>query len=69
MFHTQCGQMMPDLWNVTKPLEVQFRQLVHQSNNKSNGDRKGKRSNCFEEIGGQEHKSRRDQQSSRQPLI
>ena len=33
--------MMPAVWNVAKPLEVEYRQSIHQSRDQSNSGRKG----------------------------
>ena len=46
-----CGQMMPAVWKVAKPLEVEYRQPVHRSSDQSNSGRKEiEKSSCGEEI-------------------
>ena len=32
--------MLPDVWNVAEPLEVEYRQAIHQSSDQSNSGRK-----------------------------
>ena len=57
--------MMPDVWKVAEPLEVEYRQPVQQSNDQSNSGRKEiEKQPCGEVIKGQESRSRRDRQSS-----
>ena len=57
---------MPDVWNVAKPLEVEYRQPICQSSGQSNSGRKEKeRQPCGEETESRELRSRRDHQSSR----
>ena len=34
--------MLPDVWNVAKPLEVEYRRSIHQSSDQSNSGRKEK---------------------------
>ena len=57
--------MMPDVWNMAEPLEIEYRQLVCQSSNQSDSGREeiGKQP-CGEEIEGQDSRSRWDHQSS-----
>ena len=31
-----CGQMLPAVWNVAKPLEVEYKRPIHQSSDQSN---------------------------------
>ena len=64
-FHTNsCGQIMPAVWNVAEPLEVEYRRPIHQSSNQSNSGRKGiEKPPCGEETEGQESRSRRGRQS------
>ena len=38
--HNNCWQMMPDVWNVAEPLEMEYRQPVHQSSDQSSCNRK-----------------------------
>ena len=38
--HSSCGQMMPAVWNVAEPLEVEYRRSIHQSIDQSNSGRK-----------------------------
>ena len=46
--------MVLDMWNVAEPLEVGYRQPVHQSNDQNNNDKKGKDKQPFtSEIEGQ----------------
>ena len=54
-FHTNsCGQMLADVWNVAKPLEVEYRRPIHQSSDQSNSVRKEKvKPPCGEETEGQ----------------
>ena len=61
-FHTiVVGQMLPDVWNVAKPLKVEYRRPIHQSSDQSNSSRKGKvKPPCAEETEGQEWRFRRD---------
>ena len=62
--------MTPAVWNVAKPLEVEYRWPIHQSSNQSNNIRKDiEKPPCGEETEGQESRSRRDHQSSGWPLI
>ena len=57
--------MMPAMWNMAEPLEVEYRQPVLQSSDQSNSGRKEiKKPPCGEETEGQESKSKRDHQSS-----
>ena len=57
--------MMHDVWNLAKPLEVEYRQPVCQSIDQSNSDRKEiEKQLRDEEIEVQESRSRRDHQSS-----
>ena len=37
-----CGQMTPDVRNMVEPLEVEYRQPIHQNSNQSNSDKKGR---------------------------
>ena len=61
-----CGQMLPDVWNVAEPLEVEYRHPIHQNSDQSNSGRKEiVKPPCIEETEGQESRSRRDHQSSR----
>ena len=47
--------MLPNVWNVAEPLEVEYRQLIHQSSDQSNSGRKEKvKPSCGEETEGQE---------------
>ena len=63
--HNSCGQMMPVVWNVAEPLEVEYRWPIHQSSDQSTGSRKEiEMPPCGEETEGQESRSRRDHQSS-----
>ena len=63
--HNSCGQMLPDVWNVAEPLEVEYRRPFHQSSDQSNsGRREIVKTPCGEETEGQELRSRRDHQSS-----
>ena len=39
--HNSCGQMLPDVWNVDEPLEVEYRRPIHQNSDQSNSGRKG----------------------------
>ena len=58
--------MMPAVWSVAEPLEVEYKQPIHQSSDQSNNSRKEiEKQPCDEEIEGQESRSRRDHQSSR----
>ena len=58
--------MMPAVWNVAKPLEVEYRQPIHQSSGQSNSGRKEMENSPHgEETEGQESRSSRDHQSSR----
>ena len=62
--HNSCGQMMPAVWNVAEPLEVEYRLPIHQSSDQSNSGRKViEKSPCGEETEGQESRSRRGRQS------
>ena len=36
------GQILPDVWNVAEPLEVEYRQTIHPSSDQSNNGRKEK---------------------------
>ena len=57
--------MMPAVWNVAEPLEVEYRLPVLQSSDQSNSGRKEiEKSPCGEETEGQELRSRRDHKSS-----
>ena len=57
--------MMPDVWDVAEPLEVEYRQPIHQSSDQSNSVRKEiEKPPCGEETESQELRSRRDHQSS-----
>ena len=63
--HNSHGQMLPDVWNVAEPLEVEYRQPIHQSSDQSNsGRREIVKPPCAEETEGQESRSRWDHQSS-----
>ena len=42
--HNNCGQVMPDAWNVAEPLEVKYRKPIRQRSDQSN------RSNPVAEI-------------------
>ena len=45
--------MLPDVWNVAEPLEVEYRQPIHQSSDQSNSGRKEKvKPPCGEEDRG-----------------
>ena len=56
--------MMPAVWNVAEPLEVEYRQPILQSSDQSNSSRKEiEKPPCSEETEGQESRSRRDHQS------
>ena len=58
--------MMPAMWNVAEPLEVEDRWPIHQSSDQSNsGIKEIEKSPCSEETEDQESRSRSDQQSSR----
>ena len=48
-----CGQMMPDMWNMAGPSEVEYRQLIHQSSDQSNNSKEIEKQPCSEEIDGQ----------------
>ena len=62
--------MMPDVWNMAKTLEVEYRQPICQSSDQSNSGRKEtEKQPCGKEREGQESRSRRDHQSSGEPLI
>ena len=62
--------MMSDIWNMAKPLEVEYRQPIHQSSDQSNSGRKEIEKQPYsKEIQGQESRSRREHQSSGWPLI
>ena len=53
--------MLPNVWNVAEPLEVEYRRPIHQSSNQSNsGRREIVKPPCGEETEGQESRSRRD---------
>ena len=57
---------MPAVWNVAKPLGLDYRQPIHQSSDQSNSGRKEiEKPPCGEERESQESRSRRDHQSSR----
>ena len=57
--------MMPSVWNVAEPLEVEYRRPIHQNSDQSNSGRKEiEKPPCGEETEGQESMSRRDHQSS-----
>ena len=44
--------MMPAVWNVAEPMEVEYRQPIHQSNDQSNsGRREIEKLLCGEETG------------------
>ena len=52
---------MSAVWNVAKPLEVEYREPILQSSDQSNSSRKEiENPPCGEETEGQELKSRRD---------
>ena len=56
--------MMPDLWNVAEPLELEYRQPIHYSSDQSNSGRKEtEKPPCGEETEGQESRSRKGRQS------
>ena len=56
--------MMPAMWNVAEPLEVEYRRPVHQSSDQSNSGRKEiEKPPCGEVTEGQESRSRRGRQS------
>ena len=58
--------MMPAVWNMAEPLEVEYRRPIHQSSDQSNSSRKEiEKSSCGEETYGQEPRSRRGRQSGR----
>ena len=62
--------MMPAVWNVAEPLEVEYRWLIHQSSDHSNSGIKDiEKPPCSEETEGQESRPRRDHQSIGYPLI
>ena len=43
--------MMPDVWNMAEPLEVEYRQPVHQSSDQSSSGRKKiEKQPCGKEI-------------------
>ena len=45
--------MLPDVWNVVEPLEVEYRPPIHQSSDQSNSGRKEKvKPPCGEETRG-----------------
>ena len=47
--------MMPAVWNVAEPLEVEYRRPIHQSSDQSNSGRKEiEKPLCGEETEGQE---------------
>ena len=53
--------MLPDVWNVAEPLEVEYRWPIHQNSDQSNSGRKEiVKPPCAEETEGQESRSRRD---------
>ena len=56
--------MMPAVWNVAEPLEVEYRQPVLQSSDQSYSVRKEiEKPPCGKETEGQESRSRREHQS------
>ena len=56
--------MMPAVWNVAEPLEVEYRQPIHQSSDQSNSGRKEiEKPPCVKETEGQESRSRKGRQS------
>ena len=58
------------MWNVAKPLKVEYRLPIHQSGDQSNSGRKEiEKPPCGKETEDQESRSRRDHQSSGLPLI
>ena len=63
--YNSCWQMMPAVWNLAEPLEVEYRRPVHQSNDLSNSCRKEmEKPPSSEEAEGQESRSRKNHQSS-----
>ena len=57
--------MMPAVWNMAEPLEVEYRQPILQSSDQSNNGRKEIAKPPYsEETEGQESRSRRDHQLS-----
>ena len=65
VLHNSCGQMLPAMWNMAKPLEVEYRRPIHRNGDQGNSGRKEiEKPPCREEIEGQESRSRRDHQSS-----
>ena len=53
--------MLPDVWNVAEPLEVEYRQPIHQSSDQSNSGRKEiVKPHCGEETEGQELRLKKD---------
>ena len=62
--------MLPDVWNVAEPLEVEYRQPIHQSSDQNSSGRKEiVKPPCTEETEGQDSRSTKDHQSSGWPLI
>ena len=58
--HNSFGQIMPAVWNVAEPLEVEYRRPIHHSSDQSNRGRKEiEKPLCGEETEGQESRSRR----------
>ena len=50
--------MMPDMWNVAEPSELEYRQPIHQSSDQSNSGRKEiEKPPCVEETEDQESRS------------
>ena len=65
-FHTIVVANDAAVWNVAEPLEVEYRQPIHQSSDQSNSGRKEiEKPPCGKETEGQEWRSRKDHQSSR----
>ena len=57
--------MMPAVWDVAEPLEVEYRQPIIRAVNQSNSGRKEiEKPPCGVEIESQELRSRRDHQSN-----
>ena len=62
--------MMPAVWNVAEPLEVEYKKPILESSGQSNSGRKEiEKPPCGKETEGQESKSRRDHQSRGYPFI
>ena len=60
--------MMPAVWNVAEPLEVEYRWPIHQSSDQSNSGKKEIENPPFgEETEGQESRSRREDKFSEKP--